>query len=143
MTVYRAVNTNGDATTMYAWLCQLRRAPYSYDWIDNLGRRSPARRDPGLEHLEIGQSFMSIFNLIDFEPGQHITLEHRGRLFGHVALTYRVVALDHGGCRVVAKLMVRYPPRSLLRLPMRTLMPVGDLIMMRRQLLNLADLASK
>lgn len=45
-TMYRAVDVTADPHTTYAWLCQLRAAPYSYDLLDNLGRRSPRRRTP-------------------------------------------------------------------------------------------------
>ena len=87
---------------MFAWLCQLRVAPYSYDWIDNWGRRSPRERDPALERLEVGQRFMTIFRLEEFERPHHVTLWHEG-VFGKVAGTY---ATPPG--RLVVKLLWSY-----------------------------------
>ncbi|MCK7580455.1 MAG: hypothetical protein MZV65_35625 [Chromatiales bacterium] len=63
------------ARIVFRWLCQLRVAPYSYDWIDNLGRTSPGVLLPGLDALEAGQRFMTIFRLVAFAPGESITLE--------------------------------------------------------------------
>jgi hypothetical protein len=142
---YRGVTVHATPAAVYRWLCQLRAAPYSYDWIDNGGRRSPRHLIPGLENLAIGQTMMTIFDLIDFEPDRHVTVRIKPgssaqRLFGDVAGSYLVVPREGDGCRLLAKLRVRYPrgPRGWL---MRTLLPPGDLIMMRRQLLNLKRLA--
>ena len=132
---------------MFRWLCQLRAAPYSYDWLDNAGRRSPQRLTPGLDALEVGQRFQRIFELVEFDPDRQITLRPRDaglalRLFGSVAVTYLVAADSPGTTRLLAKICVRYR-RGVSGWFMRVLLPWGDLIMMRRQLLNLKRLAER
>ena len=79
-----------------------------------------------------------IFRLAAFAPDDHITLTSRTAAFGEVAITYRVRP-HPDGARLVAKLRIRYP--RAVRLVARALLPAGDLVMMRRQLLNLAGLA--
>jgi hypothetical protein len=140
---WRGVSVRADAATVFRWLCQLRVAPYSYDWIDNLGRRSPRTLTPGLEQLEVGQRVMSIFELVAFEPGQHLTLRTRRFAPGAwpvVAVSY--VARESGPheTRLLAKLAFEVRPGVLGRLG-RVFLSWGDLVMMRRQLLNLRDLA--
>ncbi len=146
--LFRAVDVSAPADLVFRWLCQLRRAPYSYDWIDNLGRQSPRQLTPGLDRLEVGQSVATIFRLASFEEGRSITFATDSWLFGRVAITYRAVPTDggvaatNGTCRLVVKLAVGWPP-GLLGPAMRTLLPAGDLVMMRRQLLNLKALAER
>ena len=38
---WRGVHVKAPAEVVWPWVAQVRLAPYSYDWIDNLGRRSP------------------------------------------------------------------------------------------------------
>src|SRR4051794_28624945 len=71
---YRGIDVGAQPATVFRWLCQLRVAPYSYDLLDNLGRRSPRKLTPGLENLERGQKFMMFYELVDFEPGRSITI---------------------------------------------------------------------
>jgi hypothetical protein len=40
MIVWRSVTIKAPVHDVWPWLVQLRLAPYSYDWLDNLGRRS-------------------------------------------------------------------------------------------------------
>jgi hypothetical protein len=132
---------------VFRWLCQLRVAPYSYDWIDNLGRRSPRALTPGLERLEVGQTVMKIFELSTFEPARSLTVVNKARsgargLFGEVWVSYVIVPTLHDGCRLLAKVLVRYP-RGPMGWLMRIVLPPGDLLMMRRQLLNLKELSER
>ncbi len=139
--LYRAVTVAAPAAVVFRWLCQLRAAPYSYDLLDNLGRRSPRTLTPGLERLERGQRFMTIFRLVDFEQGRSITVLSNGSIFGPVACSYVVRGDGPGSSRLVAKLRLGYPRSWPARPLAGALLPAGDLIMMRRQLLNLKRLA--
>ena len=128
---------------VFRWLCQLRAAPYSYDLIDNFGRRSPRKLIDGLDRLEVGQRFMQIFHLVSFEAGRSITLDSDTALFGRVTGTYVVTRIDTNRSRLVVKLeftAARGRVGSLIR---RHVLPTGDLIMMRKQLLTLKKLAER
>jgi hypothetical protein len=140
---FRAVDVAAPAEVVFRWLCQLRAAPYSYDWIDNLGRRSPPSLTPGLERLEVGQRVMMIFELVEFEPDRHITVRTRrgARIFGDVVVTYLVDPGSGASSRLVVKVLVDHPRRFLAHGLSRALLPWGDVVMMRRQLLNLKALA--
>lgn len=139
---FRALDVAAPADVTFRWLCQLRVAPYSYDWLDNWGRRSPQELTPGLEQLHEGQRMMSIFRLIEFEQDRQITLVSKGRLFGTVGCTYRVDSAA-GHSRIVVKVLAGSGPRGPHAPLLRLILPPGDLIMMRRQLLNLARLAER
>jgi len=143
MRLYRAVDVQAPPEMVFRWLCQLRAAPYSYDLIDNGARRSPQQLTPGLERLEAGQRFMRIFRLVSFEPGRSVTVLSRGTLFGEVVVSYRVRAAEPGTSRLVAKLLVSPGGGPFGSAPARALLAAGDLVMMRRQLLNLARLAER
>jgi hypothetical protein len=80
--LFRGITVRAEPQTIYRWLCQLRIAPYSYDWIDNLGRKSPEKLTPGLDDLKIGQTVMTIFNLIDFKPDSYLTIRIKKKFSG-------------------------------------------------------------
>jgi hypothetical protein len=127
----RAISIAAAPGVVFRWLCQLRVAPYSYDLLDNFGRCSPRALTPGLDELMPGQRFMSIFRLQSFVRGEHITLRNRT-----VAVTY-AVAPEPGGSRLAVR--VRFAGSRLLS----TALHVGDLVMMRKQLLTLKELAER
>ncbi|WP_253869882.1 hypothetical protein [Mycobacterium sp. 1164966.3] len=125
----RAISIDASPSMVFAWLCQLRVAPYSYDLLDNFGRRSPRKRDPELVRLEVGQRFMTLFALHSFVDDEHITLRAKG-----VAVTY-AVRPEGASTRLHARVWFAGP--SLLA----RLLALGDLVMMRKQLLTLKSLA--
>lgn len=137
--VHRAIDIDAPPEVVFRWLCQLRAAPYSYDWIDNWGRRSPRALTPGLERLQHGQRLMDIFNLVDFEHDSHITIRADSALFGQIAVSY-VVHPRGEMSRLVVKLLLRVP-RNPLGPVWRRFLPAADLVMMRKQLLTLKALA--
>lgn len=145
---FRAIVIDAPAATVYRWLCQMRVAPYSYDLLDNRGRRSPRRLTPGLEALAVGQKFMTIFTLVDFQPDAYLTLRMdstRGLLlFGPFVVVYDVDALTPERTRLRATLLVgdKASDRALDR-ARRSVLAWGDLAMMRRQLRTFKALAER
>jgi hypothetical protein len=132
----RAIDVDAPPPVVFRWLCQLRVAPYSYDLLDNFGRRSPRELTPGLEALEVGQRFMTIFDLVEFEHDRHVTLrvERLKAVFGDSAVTYLVE--PRGGA-------ARLQLRIRLRRGRGPLMPWLELFMSRKQLLTLKKLAER
>lgn len=142
---YRAVSVHAPRATVFRWLCQLKVAPYSYDLLDNYGRRSPRTLTPGAERLAIGQRFMTIFELVGFSPDEQLTLRMTApralALFGPLALTYAVRDAGSVGTRLVVKLNVGQRGDGPLRRARRRVLAWGDLFMMHRQLSTLRRLA--
>jgi hypothetical protein len=112
--------------------------PHSYDWIDNLGRRSPQRLR-GLPEPVVGESFSRAFGgrrvggIVAVEPREHLTATIMGAVMSHVL----VPAADGTQTRLLLKVVTSGGPL------IAPLLSVGDLIMARRQLRNLAALAER
>ena len=142
--IFRAVTVHAEPSVVFRWLCQLSVAPYSYDLVDNLGRRSPQTLTPGADQLALGQPMMAIFRLVGFTAGADLTVRMRsgcGRsMFGDLAVTYAVRPGPVGSSRLVAKIVLE-PARSRLGRARVVALAWGDLVMMRKQLRTLRDLA--
>ena len=142
----RAVDVEAPAGLVDAWLGNLRLAPYSYDLLDNLGRRSPRRLATHLPPVAVGDRVAGIFDVVDVAPGRGLTAATRSgsgaeKAFGRVTMTYAVepgptasrlvgVVRQGGGAGALER------SRSLA-------LAWGDLVMMRRQLHTLRDLAER
>lgn len=131
---WRGVCVKAPAEAVWPWVAQVRLAPYSYDWIDNLGRRSP-RALAGLPEPQAGERFTTaggrpMGRILSVDPGKQLT----GTIMGAV-MSYVLVPHGHDTTRLLLKIVMPAPRWAALGLS------VGDLIMARRQLLNLKHLA--
>lgn len=140
---HRAINIAAPPPDVYRWLCQIRVAPYSYDLLNNLGRRSPRTLTPGLEQLQLGQRFMTLFTLASFVYDEHVTIRVSHwiarMLLGDLAISYVIRPIGPDGTRLIVKLTL--PRARRLGLIREYLLGWLDLFMMRRQMLNMRDLA--
>ncbi len=141
---FRAVSVFATKEVIFRWLCQLKIAPYSYDWIDNFGRKSPIELTPGADQLTIGEPVMTIFELLDFERNKSLTIRIKNRssaekIFGEFTVTYQIIESSEN-CRLIAKVIAKYPNGLYGRI-LKLVLPFGDMIMMRKQLLTLKQLS--
>lgn len=130
---WRGVTIDASPDRVWPWIAQIRLAPYSYDWIDNRGRRSP-RELQGLPEPKPGEPFSAtagrpLGTIVAVEPGVHLTAKIMG-----VHMSYVLVGTGPG-TRLLLKLAAR-DGRAI-----GPLLVVGDLVMARKQLLTLKELA--
>ena len=133
---WRGVSVEAPAAAVWPWVAQVRLAPYSYDLIDNLGRRSP-RELAGLPEPATGDRYTTVGGralgrIVSVDPGEQLT----GTIMG-AFMSYVLVPQEPGVTRLLLKVVMRTPRGTALGLS------VGDLIMARRQLLNLKQLAER
>jgi hypothetical protein len=133
---WRGVSVEVPAEAVWPWVAQVRLAPYSYDWIDNLGRRSP-RRLVGLPEPQVGDRFTTargreVGRIVSVDPGRQLT----GTIMG-AFMSYVLAPQEHDTTRLLLKVVMQTTRWAALGLSL------GDLIMARRQLLNLKQLAER
>lgn len=130
LVAWRGVTVDALPEVVWSWVGQVRVAPYSYDWLDNLGRRSP-RDLVGLAEPRVGEPFTRsggrpLGRVVAVEPGRQLTGEILGAF-----LSYLLVPLGENGTRLLLKVVMDTRP------VLAPFLSVGDLVMARRQLLNL------
>jgi hypothetical protein len=131
---WRGVTVHATPDVLWPWVRQIQWAPYSYDWIDNLGRRSPRQLLDAAPPAP-GEHFTSTAGrpqgrLLSVEAQVHYT----GRILGAV-MSYVLVPADERTTRLLLKIVMRGHGW------LAPVVSVGDLVMARRQLLTLKRLA--
>ena len=137
--LWRGVTVHAPVERVWPWLKQMRLAPYSYDWVDNLGRRSP-RTLSELPEPCAGDPFTRTGNrwevgrVLAAEPNGHLTATILGAVMSYVL----VPTGPHGrDTRLLLKLVLQR------RAWWGPAVALGDWPMARRQLLNLKALAER
>ena len=133
---WRGVTVRATPPIVWSWLTQVRVAPYSYDWIDNRGRRSPPWL-LGLAEPRVGEAFTTsgrreLGRILSVDRERQLTAPIRG-----AHMSYLLVPAGQGSTRLLLKVVMT---TSRLIAPA---LAIGDLIMARRQLLNLKQLAER
>ncbi|MEU4689703.1 polyketide cyclase [Actinoplanes sp. NPDC023714] len=133
---WRGVDVAAPAAELWPWVAQVRKGPYSYDVIDNWGRRSP-RHLLGLPEPRVGEPFTSsggrpLGRIVSVEPAHQLT----GAIMGGF-MSYVLVPVTTARTRLLLKVVARTPPLIAVALS------VGDLVMARRQLLTFKALAER
>jgi hypothetical protein len=134
---WRGVRVDAPADALWPWVAQVRLAPYSYDWIDNRGRRSPQQL-AGLPEPKAGDPYSTIGGsrpvgrILSVDPGRQLTAT-----IGSAFMSYVLVPEDQRTTRLLLKVVMRGRPWTVRAVA------VGDLIMARRQLLNFKRLAER
>jgi len=68
----RCIEVRANASDIFVWLKQLRIAPYSYDFIDNRGRKSPDYIIENLPPLKVNTHYLLAFHIFEFEENSFI-----------------------------------------------------------------------
>jgi hypothetical protein len=132
---WRGITVHTRPDMLWPWIGQIRLAPYSYDWIDNLGHRSPQQL-LDLPEPVVGEAFTTAATrrfgrILAVEPPKQLTGEIMGACISYVLVP------ENQTTRLLMKLVTAM---SRWATPW---LSVGDLIMARRQLLNLKRLAER
>jgi hypothetical protein len=132
--LWRGVTVEAPPDQVWPWIRQIRLAPYSYDWLDNLGRRSPRELRP-MPDPQPGEPFtciggrLDVGRVVSVAANEHLTARIMGAVMSYVVMP------AGSGTRLLLKIVMRD------RRWYTSAVAVGDWPMARRQLKNLKAFA--
>ena len=140
----RSITIAAAPEAVFPWIRQMgfgRAGWYSYDWIDNLGRRSATRIHPEWQDVVTGSPVPggpTAFTAAVVDPPRAFVLQF-GRPGGRLCFTLAYeLRPDPVGTRLVTRMRTRIDVPGGVVVE-RGLLGPGDGIMVRRQLRNLAE----
>lgn len=146
----RCITIAATPAEVFPWLRQMgfgRAGWYSYDWIDNLGRKSASTIESKWQSLNPGDLIPggpANFQAVVVDPPRAFVMRlvHKGRASQRVQFVLAYELRDHqSGTRLVTRMRARIDAPGG-RLAEKLLLAPGDGIMLRRQLLNVAQRAA-
>jgi hypothetical protein len=146
-----AVTIRGTPREVWPWLVQMgagRAGWYSYDSVDNGGRSSAKCLIPQLQHIKEGDIFPAMpgvtegFVVLQCQWERYLVLGWPSAA-GSPVMTWAFVLEEStpGYTRLIARARAAEgyrPPFGLPGWTVRTLVPLGHLVMQRKQLLGIA-----
>jgi hypothetical protein len=140
----RAVTINARPEDIWPWLVQIgfgRAGWYSYDVLDNLGRRSAERIRPDLQHIQPG-------DLVPIGPGKSSGMWVKGFVQDRWILwwtkkndqttwAWALYQMPDGATRLVTRVRAPYSWRQPLSLVWLPMLELADFPMMRKCLLGI------
>jgi hypothetical protein len=146
-TATRAVSIAAPPAQVWPWLVQVgygRAGFYSYDLLDNLGRRSAGEILPGFQAVALGDLAAPMASPANERTAFVVTEAREPSVLvwskPDSTWAWRLTADDAGGTRLVTRLKARYTLGPFLPVTM-VLMEVGDFPMMRRMLMGIRSRA--
>jgi hypothetical protein len=146
----RALTIDAPPAQVWPWLVQVgvgRAGFYTYDLLDNKGRRSADQVLPEWQHPHLGDQAAPMtepandqtsFRLAQFDEPEVLVWAKTDSTW-----SWRLTPVDAGRTRLVTRLKQRYDwsnPAVLMTLP---LLELGDFPMMRRMLLGVRERAER
>ena len=103
---WRGVTARAGPEHVWSWVKQIRLSPYSYDWIDNLGRRSPQKLSAVADPVP-GETFTRAMGGRDF--GEVLTAVSGEQLTGRIlgAVMSYVLVPEGSNTRLLLKVVTR------------------------------------
>ena len=143
----RAITIDAPPEAVFPWLRQMgfgRGGWYSYDWIDNLGRRSARTVVPEWQHVSAGDTIpgggrVAFDVAIADEPRSFVLVLRTARIGFSLSYELREVG---DATRLVSRVRSRIDAPGG-RVIERCLLGPGDGVMVRKQLLTLARRAGR
>jgi hypothetical protein len=147
----RSITITATPDDVFPWLRQMgfgRAGWYSYDWLDNLGRRSATSIDPRWQHVDGGDVVPGGpigFEAAIVQPPRAfvLRLDATGRVSRRICFTLAYELRDDpAGTRLVTRMRctVDAPGGRLIE---RFILGPGDGVMLRRQLLGISRRAGR
>ena len=136
----RAVTIRATPEQIWPWIVQIGRGRagwYSYDFIDNPGRRSAEEILPVFQQLKVGEHIPTGigpgFRVMDVEPNRYLVF----RVAPLGSITLALYAENVSSTRLISRVRIRWNLRDPKDAVTAVIVDPGDFVMMRKMMLGI------